>query len=48
MSMTQHQFAVRFGSSTATLRHWESGDCAPRALVPSDMGALMANAAEAN
>ena len=29
MSMTQEQFAARFGFSTATLRHWERGDRAP-------------------
>ena len=35
--MTQVQFAVRFGFSTATLRHWERGDRAPQgpALVLS-------------
>lgn len=30
MGMTQEQFAARFGFSTATLRHWERGDRAPR------------------
>jgi putative transcriptional regulator len=29
VSMTQEQFAARFGFSTATLRHWERGDRAP-------------------
>ena len=29
ISMTQEQFAARFGFSTATLRHWERGDRAP-------------------
>ncbi|CAM3807182.1 helix-turn-helix domain-containing protein [Castellaniella denitrificans] len=28
--MTQEQFAALFGFSTATLRHWERGDRAPR------------------
>ena len=30
LSMTQEQFAARFGFSTATLRHWERGDRTPR------------------
>lgn len=30
VDMTQEQFAARFGFSTATLRHWERGDCKPR------------------
>jgi putative transcriptional regulator len=30
VSMTQEQFAARFGFSTATLRHWERGDRAPQ------------------
>ena len=29
VSMTQEQFAARFGFSTATLRHWERGDRVP-------------------
>jgi len=29
VSMTQEQFAARFGFSTATLRHWERGNRAP-------------------
>ena len=29
VSMTQEQFAARFGCSTATLRHWECGDRTP-------------------
>ena len=29
VSMTQEQFAARFGFSTATLRHWERGDRTP-------------------
>jgi putative transcriptional regulator len=29
VSMTQEQFAARFGFSTATLRHWERGDRIP-------------------
>jgi putative transcriptional regulator len=29
VSMTQEQFAARFGFSTATLRHWERGDRSP-------------------
>ena len=46
--MTQKQFAARFGFATATLHHWERGDGVLRALVPSDMAALITNAAEAN
>lgn len=30
VSMTQEQFAARFGFSTATLRHWERGDRVPQ------------------
>lgn len=30
VSMTQEQFAARFGFSTATLRHWERGDRSPQ------------------
>lgn len=30
MSMTQEQFAARFGFSVATLRHWERGDRKPQ------------------
>jgi putative transcriptional regulator len=30
ISMTQEQFAARFGFSTATLRHWERGDRSPQ------------------
>lgn len=30
VGMTQEQFAASFGVSTATLRHWERGDRAPR------------------
>jgi putative transcriptional regulator len=30
VSMTQEQFAARFGFSTATLRHWERGDRTPQ------------------
>jgi putative transcriptional regulator len=30
VSMTQEQFAARFGFSTATLRHWERGDRMPQ------------------
>ena len=29
LSLTQEQFAARFGFSVATLRHWERGDRAP-------------------
>jgi putative transcriptional regulator len=29
LSLTQEQFAARFGFSVATLRHWERGDPAP-------------------
>jgi putative transcriptional regulator len=29
LSLTQQQFAARFGFSVATLRHWESGDHSP-------------------
>ena len=29
MSLTQEQFAARFGFSVATLRHWERGDRSP-------------------
>lgn len=29
VSMTQEEFAARFGFSTATLRHWERGDRTP-------------------
>ena len=29
LSLTQEQFAARFGFSVATLRHWERGDCSP-------------------
>lgn len=29
MSLTQEQFAARFGVSVATLRHWEPGDRSP-------------------
>lgn len=30
VSMTQEQFAARFGFSVATLRHWERGDRSPQ------------------
>lgn len=30
VSMTQEQFAARFGFSVATLRHWERGDRRPQ------------------
>ena len=30
LSMSQQQFAARFGISVATLRHWERGDRRPR------------------
>lgn len=30
VSMTQEQFAARFGFSVATLRHWERGDRCPQ------------------
>lgn len=30
VSMTQEQFAARFGFSVATLRHWERGDRTPQ------------------
>jgi len=30
VSMTQEQFAARFGFSTTTLRHWERGDRVPQ------------------
>jgi putative transcriptional regulator len=30
LSLTQEQFAARFGFSVATLRHWERGDRSPR------------------
>lgn len=29
LSLTQEQFAARFGFSVATLRHWERGDRSP-------------------
>ena len=29
LSMTQQEFAARFGFSVATLRHWERGDRSP-------------------
>jgi putative transcriptional regulator len=29
LSLTQEQFAARFGFSVATLRHWERGDREP-------------------
>ena len=29
LSLTQEQFAARFGFSVATLRHWERGDRTP-------------------
>ena len=29
LSLTQQQFAARFGFSVATLRHWERGDRSP-------------------
>jgi putative transcriptional regulator len=29
LSLTQEQFAARFGFSVATLRHWERGDRLP-------------------
>lgn len=31
--MTQEQLAASFGFSTATLRHWEPRDRAPRVLL---------------
>lgn len=33
LSLTQEQFAARFGFSVATLRHWERGDRAPSGLA---------------
>jgi len=48
MAMTQEQFAVRFGISVATLRHWERGDRKPQGpalvlltLIDREPGAVL-------
>jgi putative transcriptional regulator len=43
LSLTQEQFAARFGFSVATLRHWERGD-----RIPSGASLVLLNVIDRN